>query len=167
MLKRGKKAQFEIGFSMIFSIIVIIAIIGVAFYVITFFLDLNECGQIGNFYNNLDKEVDKAWKSTIYSDDFAEELPSGIEQVCFGNLSSADIEQEDREEAETLSKYRRQEKNVFLYPIQDSCDSGLGNHNLEHVEINGFWCAEVISGEITVSLEKGSRDALVKLEQSN
>ena len=158
-----KRGQLQISFSMIFSIIVIIAILGVSFYVISFFLNLNTCGDIGFFYRGLDSEIEKAWKSQIYGGNYEAKISSGSEKVCFGDVNteggSFSVEKE------FLKKYRRAEKNVFLYPEAKGCDIGMSTHKVEHVEIEGFWCVDVEKDSVTVRLEKESGDALVKLSR--
>ena len=156
-----KKGQLQISFSMLFSIIVIIAILGVSFYVITFFLNLDTCGDVGFFYRDLDLEIEKAWKSQIYSGKFEGDVPSSVDRVCFGDLNS--VGSDFSEEREFLSKYRRAEKNVFLYPDAKGCDIGMSTYNVEHAEIDGFWCVDAVKGKVTVKLEKDGGDALVKL----
>lgn len=165
MRKRGlRKGQMQMSFGMIFSIILIIAIVAIAVYVTLNFLRLGKCTEIGLFYDSLKKEVEKAWKSTIYKDVFSDELPSGIEFVCFGDLNLG-YNGEFREQYDFLSRYRRQDKNVFLYPIQNACDSNLAFFKLEHVDISDFFCVPAIDGKIRVGMEKGQFDALVKLSQ--
>ena len=159
-----KKGQVQISFSMIFSILVIIAILGVSFYVITFFLNLDTCGDVGFFYRDLDLEIEKAWKSQIYSGEFEGDIPSGVDSVCFGDLNS--IGSDFYGEREFLKKYRRAEKNVFLYPEAEGCDIGMSTYKVEHVDIEGFWCVDVVGGKVTLRLERDNSGALVKLSSS-
>lgn len=164
LLGRQRKAQMQMSFGMIFSIVLIVVIISVGAYVIVKFLRLGKCGEIGLFYNDLKEETDKAWRATIYSDVFAGKLPSGIESVCFGDLNHG-YRGEHEEQYEFLSRYRRQDKNVFLYPTQEACNTELALHKLEHVDIEEFFCADAINGEIKIKMEKGQFDALVKLSR--
>ena len=61
----NKRGQIDISFGMIFSIILIIAVVGVAFYVINNFIELKKCTEIGLFYDDLKKYIDEAWQSTM------------------------------------------------------------------------------------------------------
>ena len=61
-----KRGQIQISFGMIFSIIIIIAIVAVSIYVITIFLDFNKCGKVVLFYEDLEEEIQKAWESPSY-----------------------------------------------------------------------------------------------------
>ena len=143
-INMSKKAQFEMGFSMIFSIIVIIAIIGVSVYVINFFLKIDECGDVGFFYKDLQDEVDKAWRTSIYRGDFADKTPNKIEQVCFGNINDRgndEISEQIRIKINELV-YAVDETNIFLYPLEKACDADLAYNKINHVEIEGFFCIE-------------------------
>ena len=165
MEKRGwRRGQFEIGFGMIFSIIVIIAIVAIASYVIINFLRLGKCTEIGLFYDDLKKEVDKAWQSTIYRDVFNKgKLPSGIEFVCLGDLNQGYSGRGYGEQFDFLSRYKRQDKNVFLYPTQEACNSNLAFLKLEHADIEEFFCVPVVNGKANVRMEKDEFDALVRI----
>src|SRR3989338_4193949 len=85
---RGRKGQFEVSFGMIFSVIVIIAVIVVAFYIIMQFLEFKDCTALGLYYDNLESEINKAWASTgVTSKTFSGDVPSAVDYVCFGNLN--------------------------------------------------------------------------------
>ncbi len=156
-----KRGQMNISFSMIFSILVIISIIAVGFYVIRFFLELNKCSDIGYFYEKLDNEVDKAWKSPIYKGSFKGQLPGKIEKVCFGELNG-NVNKEDEDAYRELRRYSVLEKNVFMYPIKEACEE-LQYYKLEHANIEEFFCSDVIDNEVNVNLEKESTENLVRL----
>ena len=97
LIKRGsRKGQEIMGMSVgtIFSIFIIAVIIAVAIYAIVHFLGINKCTNIGLFYEDLQDEVDKAWAGGRYSATYESPLDStgalktGVEEVCFGNLTS-------------------------------------------------------------------------------
>ncbi len=164
---RGKRGQgvFGLSFGMIFSIIIIVAIIAVAFYVISFFLKTNECTKVGLFFNSLDKETQKAWKSASYRGTFEGDLPKNVESVCFGDFNSLNIGKDYRDEAAQLKDYfYGVNKNVFLLPPSSGCEESLAYYKLSNVEIPGeFICSDNLNGKIKVMLEKGSFDNLVKI----
>ena len=160
-----QRGQFRLSFSMIFSIILIVSIIAIASYVTINFLRLGKCTGIGLFYDDLKKEVNKAWQSTIYKDVYSGgKLPSEIEFVCFGDLEKS-YSGEFEEQFDFLSRYRRQGKDLFLYPPQKACDSNLAFLKLEHVEMDEFFCVPVVKGNVKVRMEKGEFDALVMLSK--
>mgnify|MGYP000055941856 CR=1 FL=1 len=162
MYKRG---QFRLSFSMIFSIILIISIIAISVYVLLNFLSVGSCTEVGLFYDGLQNEVNKAWKSTIYKDFFDNgKLPRGIEFACFGDLTD-NYNGKHEEQFDSLSKYRNQDKNAFLYPTSEACDSKLATFELDSVEIEGFFCVPVINGKIELKMERGELDALVKIKE--
>ncbi len=162
----GKRGQgvFGMSFGMIFSIILIIFILAAAFFVIRNFLNLSECADTGLFYDDLQNEVDKAWKSSFYQDIFEVKLPSRITYVCFGGLEKETASAGEREKRDELkSEHGSNSDNVFLYPNSKACDSRLASYNLTHVDIEKFFCIPESGGKLSVKLEKGSFDALVKV----
>ncbi len=156
----SKRGQFSISFSMIFSIIIIIAIVGVAFYVISGFLSTSKCAEVGLFYDDLKNYIEKAWQSTIHQDTFSSALPSGIESVCFGNIAQASQEYNEIKKA-----FINSNGNVFLYPPQKACDSSLSAIKLEHVQINNFFCKNVENNKIEIKTSKDKFDALVTIKE--
>ena len=81
-----KRGSVQLSFGMIFSIIIIIVTVSIAFYVIAYFLDLRKCTEIGLFYKDFQDKIDDIWKSEFASEEFVGRLPSGIDGVCLGNL---------------------------------------------------------------------------------
>src|SRR3989338_2426588 len=63
LFKMKEKRGLELSFSMIFSIIVIIAIVAVAFYMISYLLKLKNCTELGLFGRDLQDTIDRAWNS--------------------------------------------------------------------------------------------------------
>lgn len=160
-----KRGQIKLSFGMIFSIILIIAIIAIAFYVISYFLDLGKCAEIGLFYQDLKERTDQAWNSEITRETFSGSLPKEIEAVCFGKLTQSSLGYQGEKEAiERI--FRHSENNVFLYPSENSCGKESASFDLEHAESDNFFCAPVFNGNVEVRLVKESSDSLVKLEKS-
>jgi hypothetical protein len=164
MAKRRGKGQIQLSFGIIFSIIIIIATIVVAFYVIGYFLDLSKCTKVGLFYDGLKKDVDKAWRADITQGIYKNELPSGIKKVCFGN-SSQQYAKEDEEQFAYFSSRSVAGMNGLFYPPEKACDSELAFFKVEHAVTDKFFCVPVASGTAKVKLSKGSADALVKLDR--
>ena len=81
-----EKRGLELSFSMIFSIIVIIAIVAVAFYMISYLLKLKNCTELGLFTRELQETVDRAWNADSSSELFERTLPSFVDKVCVGSL---------------------------------------------------------------------------------
>ena len=91
-LSRPKLAQQTMGipFGLIFAIFLIVVFIVIAFIAVRHFLDIGSCSETGLFYDSLQKKVNEALSSQLSDFKFDINLPSGIQKVCFGNLS-ADI----------------------------------------------------------------------------
>jgi len=164
-----KKGQEVMGmsFGVIFSIIIIIAIIGVAAYAIVHFIGLKKCADTGFFYRDLQDEINRAWTAGTgrYVDAITIAAPSGITHFCFGNLSFTStlppfIPQQT--ELKRLTQFGL-EGNAFLYPPNEACDGELFYFNLEHADAGDtFFCILKDSdGKITATIHKEPSDRLV------
>ena len=80
MLAKARRSQntMSLPFGMIFSIILIVVFIVVAFIAIKHFLDIGDCAKVGQFYGELQKKVDDAWRSQESSFEISISLPSGL-----------------------------------------------------------------------------------------
>lgn len=162
-MKKKKRGQIQISFGMIFSIIIIIATLAVAFFVITHFLNLSGCTKTSLFWNSLKGEVDKAWGGDFTQEVYSADLPSGITKVCFGNFTQMPYD-EDKALFEELEMYEKSGRNSYLYPPEKACE-GLAFYNLEHIVTDKFFCVPVKSGKMSVKLSKTSLDVFVKLSK--
>ena len=158
-----KSGQLQISFGMIFSIIIVIALVATSFYVITYFLNVSKCTQIGLFYQDFDDKVTKAWAADNVQTTFSASLPGGIESVCLGNLNQT-FDDYETERGSFDQYYRHSNNNLFLYPTGKACGKEGGSFNLKRARTDGFFCVPVTRGEVSVGLVKSSFDALVRLE---
>jgi hypothetical protein len=146
MNKRGQTI-FGLSFGMVFSILIIIMIIAVAFYAINSFLDIDKCAQAGLLFESVQDEIDRAWTSGQYSQTHYEKFPSGISEVCFGDISLPEIAPiTNSEHFEFYQAFNDADPNagtnMFLYPIEEACGGELFAKTLEHVKIDKFFCAD-------------------------
>ena len=164
-----KKGALSLSFGMIFSIIMIIAILGVAFYAISYFLNLQKCTTTSLFHQDFQNKINNAWSAEIVSEEFSLTLPKRIESVCFGSLNSpGDLSGETERIHEDLLRYstlkQQENSNMFLHPQDKSCE--MGYRTAKHIdlsELGEFTCFETRKGRVTFKIEKGSEDALVKV----
>lgn len=169
-----KKGQTIMGmsFGVIFSIIIIIFILAIAGYATNYFLGLSKCSKVGLFQDGLQNEIDKAWTSGIYQGTFPIDgnplgLPSAIKKVCFGGLTQNPLDSADVQD-ELLNKYFLDEsREIYMYPPDKACDGSLGSNRLDHVAIGGFFCVDVVDGEIDVfRLGKRTTEDVVTISKS-
>ena len=177
MKKRGKglykSGQIQITFGMIFSIILIVAFVGAAFWGIWQFMKINKCAQAGIFKTDLQHKIDVAWNAPSSDDFFNGTLPSKIQYVCFVDFNS-----EKKETSTTSGFYDKFElfnigdlnnpNNVVLYPTEDVC-AGQKAFRLEHIDIATItetrnpYCVLNKNGDVDIVIEKNLREALVRL----
>ena len=162
---------FGMGFGMIFSIILIVFFVIVAFIAIRAFLNTQRCAQIGLFVTDLQGEVDKTWNSQKSDFEFKSRLPSKIKYVCFANLdkdisSTGIIGNIGRE----LGVYQGYIANMFLYPTEPACNMVF--HEIDHIDLdkiisdnnnNNPYCIDVDEGVIKIPIKKDFNEKLVSI----
>jgi len=167
--KRAQGGIFGIGFGMIFSIILIVFFVIVAFIAIKAFLDTQRCAQIGLFIEDLQTEVDKTWNSQSSDFEFKSRLPSKIKYICFADLdeditSTGVIGNIGRE----LGVYSGNIANMFLYPTEPACN--MVHHEIEHIDVDKIisnqknpYCIRVDDGSIKMQISMDFNDRLVSI----
>src|SRR3990167_1258347 len=109
--KRGQHTT-SIPFGIIFSIILIVFFIVIAFIAIRFFLDLGQVTEVELFYDRLQEKIDK---------------------VCFGNLTNTITNRADHEVIKKDPKYSS-EHNIFLIPPEATGETP--SKILNHINIS-------------------------------
>ena len=159
-----KRGQMEISFGVIFSIIMIIAILATSFYVIKYFTSLSRCSSTGLFYDSLRDEVDTMWKASGGRQLFSYIAPGSVDYACFGNMTTQ-AKTTDRERFDEIYRTNRlSDYNLFFYPLTKGCKA-LNSQHVEHVNIPEFFCVKPVEGEISVILEKDTFDSSVTISQ--
>jgi hypothetical protein len=170
-LSKSKRSQgiLGMGFGMIFSIILIVFFVVVAFIAIKSFLDTQKCAQIGIFKENFQTEIDKTWNSQKSEFEFKARLPAKIKYACFADLSkpitatgtAGNIGRE-------LGVYEGYIANLFLYPTESTCD--MVYHEIDHLDIDKIismgknpYCIPVEDGKINIQIKKEFGDKLVSI----
>lgn len=167
ILPKSKRSQeiFGMSFGMIFSIILIVFFIVIAFIAIRHFLSIQDCAKVGIFLSELQDNVDKAWLAPdVKSSEFNVVLPSGIKKVCFSNVSNRfrGIDSELGIEIDIYPEY-----NMFLFPLNKACD--MSENSIKHLDINYItrqnnpYCIPVNNGKAVIIIEKESNEPLVKI----
>ena len=166
---KNKKADIQISFNMIFSIILIIVFIVTATYVIKKFINTSQCSQIGIFKNDLQNEIDKAWASTgesVYSKSF--DIPSKITYICFADKNKT-YTGTYKDYARDF-KYSNPGNNFFFVPMKNACD--FKTLTIKHIDIKKTtssinpYCIPVKNGKVDVRIVKGITDSLVCIGDS-
>ena len=164
VLVMNKRGALELSFGMIFSVIIIIAIVGVAIYAITTFLNIGKTSQIGLFHQRFQETVDDVWASSITNRVVSFSIPKSVKLVCFGSLSGStynpQYEDEFRELKRYSSNFEQQNTNRFLYPSDKAGE--FAYKKVEKVDLsgmlNGFDCFPVDSGTVKIRLIKEDFD---------
>ncbi len=149
-------------FGMIFAILLIVVFVVVAFIAVDYFLDIGDASSVGLFYRELQGGVNDALSGQSSAVNFDIDLPSGIEKVCFANLSATITRPgADYDQIRNYDVYRA---NTFLVPPEkaENMQWKLIEHiNLEKITAQGNpYCVEVSKG---LRIEKDFYDKLVMI----
>ena len=155
-----------IPFTMIFSILLIIVFIVVAFIAIRHFMGIKKCAEIGIFTDNLKTRIDGVWKAEAANDIFSESLSSGIKYVCFVNFSMP-------KKGEFLNLYddlkytSNIDSNFIFYPMGAACDPA--DKKISHLNMGEILkyknpnCFKA-EGKVDLTIKKSLDDVLVTIE---
>lgn len=166
-ITKSKRSQLQVSFGMIFSVFLIIAFIAVAIYAIVMFLGIKKCAETGEFKNNLQEEINRAWNSDETSSVFKESLNTDIQQVCFIDLSE-EARGEYKDAYNQIKKLGFVDINMFFYPLKNACQGGkaflISHLNISEItKQNNPNCFGNIKGKVEIKIEKGFHESLVRL----
>jgi len=159
---RSKRGQEAVGmsFGMIFALFLIVVFVVFAFMAANFFLGFGESASVGMFYDELQGAVNDALSEQESNRTFVIDLPSGIERICFADLSEPITNDEDYD----VIKYSDDSANVFLLPPEKAQD--MKWKLIEHIDLAGItadsnpYCVDVADG---LRIQKGFYSRLVCL----
>ncbi len=166
---KQKKAQqvFGMSFSVIFSIILIIFFLVIAFIAIKAFLDVKKCSQVKMFINDLNSEVEDIWNVESNFGEFSRNLPSGITHVCFANLTQSKSGKYGYIYDEIVM-YEGEDVNMFFYPLEKACEMSKNKIKyldmMEITRLENPCCIKVNNGKITLHLEKDHDKRFVNIK---
>lgn len=142
---KNKQAQMKISFGMIFSIILIIIFIAFAVWGIGKFLGWSQAGQLKQFSNNLQNDINDLWQGSGGSQEVEYIVSSKTSGICFikDDYENMYIQIGDKKQFE----------------------------NIEHIDLektlrtDNKLCIPTENGRIYMTLEKKYGDALVTIKQ--
>ncbi|MBI3622826.1 hypothetical protein HY212_01960 [Candidatus Pacearchaeota archaeon] len=153
MVKKETRAQMQLSFGMIFSIILIIVFIFFAFYAIRAFLRVNDSAKAGDFVTSFQKDIDSMWKGAQGSQKVTYLLPSKVSEICF----------EDRGD-----------KNLEFVDKDNKIIDGLPLVNIQHIDLNKLlpgntkkFCFSAVNEKVSMLLEKKFGEDVVTLKKSD
>lgn len=161
----GKRGQQTMGmpFGMIFAIFLIVVFVVIAFMAVKSFLNIGDSASVGMFYDELQDAVDNALRSQESDRSFAIDLPSGIERVCFGNLSAAISN--PGADYDAIKNYDVYNANVFLVPPEEA--ENMQWKNIEHLNVTKITAVKnpyCVSVDVDLRIRKEFYDRLVWVE---
>ena len=167
MIKRGRKAQMQISFGMIFSIILIIVFLGFAFYAIKTFLGFQNEAKAAKMIDDLKAEVTETWESSVSSQKQEYLVPSSADFVCFVDFNS-DAVGENSALFSELERTNTGNENFAFYPVEFT---GFESAVIEHIDIEKTTaeenplCIKASNGKVSFILKKDYGEALITIEK--
>lgn len=161
-MNRRADGVMGMPFTIIFSIIIIIAVLATAFYVIKIVYESQRCSQAGMFLKELKNSVEQAYEDTYANKTFSQYLPSGITRVCVADLSTEGDTKEEKEMILDLRRYSDEDSNVFLYPPKKVC-SEANSKRINYIENKGIYCFYVKDGRANIRIERDYLGNTVRL----
>jgi len=159
------RGQLQLSFGMIFSIILIIVFLGFAFYAIKIFLEFQDNAKAGRFFDELQSDVDRVWKSSKSSEQQEYVVPGWADFVCFVDFSS-DASGADAVFYSELKGADYGSENLVFYPVRFK---GFESKEINHLEIvettaeENPLCIKTRSGKVALVLKKDFGEALVTI----
>jgi len=163
----SKRGQMRLSFGMIFSIILIIVFLAFAGYAIVKALGWMKTINAGNFFNSVQEDVDKIWKSSLGSIEKTYNTPSSVEYVCFADFNKEENGLNNSGLYKELQFDFSGSENLFLY--QRNSKSDLNSFQLKHIDLQKItenenpFCIKTSKGKVKMTIKMNSGDTLVTI----
>lgn len=163
----NKRGQMQLPFGMIFSIILIVVFLGFAFYAIKTFLAFQDSAKAGKFFDDLQSDIDRIWKSSRSSEQQEYVIQSGAGFVCFIDFSS-DAKGGNSIFYPELGRADYGGENLVFYPVKFN---GFESKEINHINIEQTTdkenplCIKTKNGKVSLFLKKDFGEALVTISK--
>ena len=153
-----KKAQLNLSFGMIFSIILIVIFLAFAFFAVKKFLNVGDSVLIGKFKDDLQRNVDAMWRGQYGSKEGSYSLPKGITEVCFADYNPEAIKPCGGNRCNELKQNWFGNENMFFYPI--GAAQTLESTEIKHIDIDAItsssnpYCVKISNGKVKLTIKK-------------
>jgi len=168
MRRLEKKGQLKISFGVIVSIILIVIFIMFSFFVIQKFLGVKNSIQLGQIKDDLQKDVDRVWKSSQGSEKKSYFVPNQIRLICFADFLSGE-RGEYLEIYDDLKFNFFNKENLFFYPSESA--EGFGGVAIENLNIEKITeeknpsCLKNNNGIVEMTIKKDFNENLVTVTE--
>ena len=145
-----KRGQLELSFGVLFSVILIIVVIGAAIYFINVFVNTSDCATVQVFQKEVQDSIDSAWRAAKVEQTMHVRAPRGVSELCIGDSASAVGYASERT---ALDNYLVQGTGLYLLPVSAACEGGQAGKHLTHAS-GAFFCVRAVKGMFTYHLSK-------------
>ena len=161
------RGQFHLSYGMIFSIILIVVFLAFAFYAIKTFLAFQDSAKAGRFFDQVQEDIDRVWKSSQSSEQQEYVVPSYADFVCFIDFIS-DAKGADSAFYSELKRADYGSENLVFYPVKFT---GFESKEIGHIDIaettseENPLCIKTSDGRVALILKKDFGEALVTISK--
>lgn len=161
-----KRGQIQVSFGMIFSIILMVAFIATAIYIIYIFLGMQKNVETGMFIRDLQSGIREVWVEYggIQNRVLEIRLDKKVEYVCFYNSTAGD---NSGQFSEQLNQIKRRsiihDNNLYFLPPEstDGYSVKIDYVNMSALSSNPYCIAN--DGKVRIILNKEMRENLVRI----
>jgi len=160
------RGQMQLSFEMIFSIILIVVFLGFAFYAIKTFLAFQDSAKAGKFFDEVQSDIDRVWRSSQSSEQQEYIVPSNADFVCFVDFSS------DAKGGYSSFYFELEgadgDENLVFYPVEFT---DFGSKGINHIDIEKTTneenplCIKTSNSKAALTLKKDFGEALVTIDK--
>jgi len=174
-IKRDKKAQMQLSFGMIFSIILIIIFLALAFYAIKYVLSTQDLIKIRTSINDMQEDTNEIYRSSggNYETSNEYDFPGSIKEICFIDYhcggGSCLRGSGDSDIYDEMELYYDNKKNLFFYP--EGSSEGVNSAEIKNIDIKKItetdnpYCIENEKG-VEIYLKKVQGNPLIIIERT-
>jgi hypothetical protein len=160
-----KRAQLQLSFGMIFSVIIIAVTLAVAIYVIVVFLNQNKNIECKTFVTDLNDKLTSMYSSDAAQNNvFSGGVTTDTKKVCFGYINQSGLTSDDNNVLNEIRNFADKNSNFYFYP-RNACGKTTFRYTLNHAKTDNFFCVGVSKGKVSVKLSIGSYDSSIKISK--
>ncbi|MCS7134521.1 MAG: hypothetical protein NZ889_01535 [Candidatus Pacearchaeota archaeon] len=116
---QNKKAQLMgMPFQLVFSLLLVVAVIVFSFFAIRMFLQRAEQAKFGSTFIEIQRKIEEAWSRAGESNEtFVVSAPKEVEAICFLNRSATCRNPQGISFCQEFLMFAQEKDNFFFYPF--------------------------------------------------
>jgi len=159
-----KKGQMKISFSMIFSILLVVLLLALAFYGIRYFMDFSDSAQTAKSVHKFSEDVKGVWQASMASEEVNYTFPDGIKYFCYVEQDS-EIKGDFESLFDEVSSFLDPEDNSFVYSSEENHETS----KIDYLDVSSLTsdnnpnCFEIDEGRLSLIIKKDFQGSGVEI----